>query len=103
MPQGKQPICYIGELGPALAVNLNVPNIGPRVSIVSHEGKLLARLGTLPAGLAAGRFIAPHGLAVDSHGDIYVGEVGYTAWSSVFPEQPVPAGLRTLQKLVKEG
>ncbi len=102
MPPGKQPICYIGELGPALAVNLNVPNIGPRVSIVTHEGKLLARLGTLPAGLAAGRFIAPHGLAVDSHGDIYVGEVGYTAWSSVFPEQPVPAGLRTLQKLVKE-
>lgn len=103
MPPGKQPICYVGELGPALAVNLNVPNIGPRVSIVTHEGKLLARLGTLPAGLAAGRFIAPHSLAVDSHGDIYVGEVGYTAWSSVFPEQPMPAGLRTLQKLVKEG
>ncbi|HUN48345.1 MAG TPA: hypothetical protein VMU85_17580, partial [Stellaceae bacterium] len=103
MPQGKQPICYIGELGPGMPVNLRIPNLGPRLSIVTHEGKLLARLGALTAGLEPGRFIAPHGLAVDSRGDIYVGEVAYTAWPSIFADQPRPSPLRSLQKLVKEG
>jgi len=102
MPAGKQPICYIGELGPGMPVNLRIPNLGPRLSIVTHEGKLLARLGSLTAGLEPGRFIAPHGLAVDSRGDIYVGEVAYTAWPSIFQDQPRPSPLRSLQKLVKE-
>ncbi len=29
-------------------------------------------------GIDAGQFIAPHGIAVDSHGDIYVAEVSYS-------------------------
>ena len=28
MPPGKCPICYIGELGPTMAVNRNAPNLG---------------------------------------------------------------------------
>ena len=48
---------------------------GPRVSIYTHKGELLARLGHEHAGLATGQFISPHGIAVDSRGDIYVGEV----------------------------
>ena len=103
MPQGKQPLCYIGELGPGMPVNIRIPNLGPRLSIVTHEGKLLARLGTLTAGLEPGRFVAPHGIAVDSRGDIYVGEVSYTAWPSIFADHPRPSPLRSLQKLVKEG
>ena len=39
-------------------------------------------------GLGPGQFISPHGLAVDSRGDLYVGEVCYTAWSSLFPDTP---------------
>ena len=31
-------------------------------------------------GTEAGKFIAPHGIALDSRGDIYVGEVAYTNW-----------------------
>ncbi|MCH9670856.1 MAG: peptidyl-alpha-hydroxyglycine alpha-amidating lyase family protein [Gammaproteobacteria bacterium] len=100
MPSGKNPICYIGELGPGMAVNMQMPNVGPRVSIVSNEGKLLARLGDVGAGLDAGQFIAPHGLAVDSHGDIYVGEVSYTAWPRIGDGDP-PNGLRSLRKLVR--
>ena len=50
-------------------------------------------------GLEAGKFIAPHGLAMDSRGDIYVGEVAYTNWPQSFPGQPMPRPLRSLQKL----
>ena len=101
MPSGKQPLCYIGELGPDKPVNRNVPNLGPRLSIVNHEGTILARLGALHAGLDPGQFIAPHGIAVDSRGDIYVGEVSWTAWPQINPDEPRPAGLRSLQKLIK--
>ena len=40
-------------------------------------------------------------MAVDSHGDIYVGEVSYTAWSQIYPNKDIPKGLRTLRKLVR--
>jgi DNA-binding beta-propeller fold protein YncE len=100
-PGGSKPIFYIGELGPGMAINSQHPNIGPRVSIVTHEGKLLARLGHAHAGEAPGQFIAPHGIAVDSRGDIYVGEVAWTYWPSALPDKPRPAHPRSLQKLVK--
>ena len=48
-----------------------------------------------------GKFLSPHGLAVDSKGDIYVGEVSYTNWPSTHPGVPVPKYLRSLQKLEK--
>jgi hypothetical protein len=102
MTGGKCPLCYIGEIGPYLGANRGMPNVGPRLSILDHQGKLLARLGNIPsAGTGPGQFLSPHGIAVDSLGDIYVGEVGFTAWPSLFPDQPVPAGLRCLQKFVK--
>jgi DNA-binding beta-propeller fold protein YncE len=97
----RRPIFYIGELGPSTPVNLPWPNIGPRLSIVTHDGKLLAELGDPHAGEAPGQFIAPHGLAVDSRGDIYVGEVSYTAWPQAFPDRPMPSHVRSLRKLVK--
>ena len=45
--------------------------------------------------------ISPHGLAVDSRGDIYVGEVSYTNWKTSFPDKPMPSSIRSLQKLEK--
>ena len=45
MTQGSNPIAYIGESGPGMAVNAKSPGIGPRVSIGTHEGKRIARLG----------------------------------------------------------
>ena len=70
------------------------------LSIVSNEGKLLARLGGEDGpGLEIGKFMAPHGLAVDSRGDIYVGEVAYTNWPNSHGDTPKPDHIRTLQKL----
>jgi NHL repeat len=71
------------------------------VSIYSAKGEMLARLGRRPAGLEPGQFVSPHGLAVDSRGDIYVGEVSFTNWGNRYKGQPPPPGLRSLQKLVR--
>jgi hypothetical protein len=40
-------------------------------------------------------------MCVDSHGDIYVGEVSWTLWPSSFPETPRPETLRCLRKFEK--
>ena len=99
MPPGKCPVCYVGEIGPYYEFNRGAPNLGPRLSILSNEGKLIARITTTPAaGTGPGQFISPHGIAVDSRGDLYVGEVSYTAWESNFPDKPKPRRIRSLQK-----
>jgi len=99
MPPGKCPVCYVSEIGPYYTHNRGTPNLGPRVTIMSNEGKVVARVGREPAaGLGPGQFISPHGLAVDSRGDLYVGEVCYTAWASLFPDTPKPRRIRSLQK-----
>lgn len=98
----KSPTFVIGELGPGLAINRNVPNLGPRLSIVDAKGKRIARLGGEEGpGVASGKFLAPHGIALDSRGDIYVGEVGVTNWDTSFPEEEMPAAVRATRCLQK--
>jgi len=80
-----------------------VPNLGPRLSIVDAKGKRIARLGGEEGpGVETGKFLAPHGIALDSRGDIYVGEVGVTDWRTSFPDTEMPTEVkvaRCLQKL----
>ena len=90
MPYGQRPICYIGEVGPAAAVSRDIPNLGPRVSIVDHEGKLIGRFGNTPAVTELGKFLAPHGIAFDSQGAIYVGEVSWTHGRRFIRANPTP-------------
>jgi DNA-binding beta-propeller fold protein YncE len=98
--RGKTPEFAIGELGPSMPVNRQHPNIGPRISFVDQKGRLLARLGGEDGpGLEPGKFIAPHGLAIDSRGDIYCGEVSYTEFPRLFPDQKIAWRMRSLQKL----
>src|SRR5262249_54781577 len=101
MPPGKCPVCYIGELGAVQPVSRNVPNLGPRVTIVDNTGMRISRLGGLGPGLGPTEFLAPHGLAVDSHGDPYVGEVSWTNWPQTFRDKPRPDNLRSLHKFWK--
>ena len=91
-------LIYIGQLPTQLAVNSSYPNIGACVSVHDSSGRRLARLGDIHAGEGPRQFLAPHGLTVDSHGDIYVGEVSYTACGQYLdPPRPV----RSFRKLVK--
>ena len=92
-------IFFVGELPTHLAVNKDVPNLGARVSILSLKGELLGRIGGRFAGEKPGEFVAPHGCAVDSRGDLYVAEVSWTAQGS--HEQP-PREIRSLQKFERQ-
>lgn len=65
-----------------------------RVSIFDRDGTLLARWGT-PEATAAGSFAAPHGLALDSCGDLYVSEV---TWTFAVSRGKAPADCHTFQK-----
>jgi DNA-binding beta-propeller fold protein YncE len=65
-----------------------------RVSVFDRDGRLLARWGG-PDACAAGSFAAPHGIAVDSRGDVYVSEV---TWTFAESRGHVPPGCHTFQK-----
>jgi len=73
---------------------------GGRFSIFDRQGKLLARWGGGANPCAAGDFFAPHDVWVDSHGDIYVCEV---VWSAGGSRGLVPADCHSLQKFVLQG
>lgn len=91
---------YVGELGAAILPNAQATGLGPRVSILNIHGNVLARLGDQPGGEAPGRFIAPHGICIDSRRDIYVAEV---SWTSTGSKLIPPREVRSLQKLVRKG
>jgi len=65
-----------------------------RVSIFTIAGQLLARWGNEAHDVSDPLFIAPHAIAVDSHGDLYVGEVSLTS-------AKIDRGPRTIQKFTR--
>ncbi|HAA78173.1 TPA: hypothetical protein DCE37_24005 [Candidatus Latescibacteria bacterium] len=93
------PKIYLGEYFCGIGSNRMGTNLGPRVSVMDRQGNVLARVGTEPYGDEPGRFYSPHGIAVDSKGDIYVAEV---SWSDYGSSMDPPRELRSMQKLVKK-
>ncbi|MBH77531.1 MAG: hypothetical protein CL897_04805 [Dehalococcoidia bacterium] len=88
---------YIGELNGMDGME-GCPGLGHRVSILTRGGDLLARFGDEQEGEEPGQFIAPHGVAVDSQGDIYVGEVSFSIRGRTLDP---PRELKSLTKLRK--
>ena len=68
---------YVGELNGSGPPG-GAPGLGHRVTIYDLEGKRVSLFGAEDEGEGAGHFIAPHGIAVDSKGDVYVSEVSFT-------------------------
>ncbi len=102
MPSGGCPYCYVGECGPTFGFSRNASNLGPRLSIISKkDGKVVSRIGDRTPENFPGPFTSPHGIAVDSRGDIYVGEVAKTGWGNLFPGVTPSPPRAVLQKLVK--
>ncbi len=73
---------------------------GGRVSIFDRNGALQARWGGGDNPCAPGDFFAPHGIWVDSCGDIYVAEVTLSAGGRA---GLVPSSCHTLQKFLRQG
>jgi len=71
---------------------------GGRVSIFSPKGELLTRWGGGETPTAPGDFFAPHDICIDSHGDIYVAEV---IWSAGGNRGLVSPECHSLQKFVR--
>jgi DNA-binding beta-propeller fold protein YncE len=65
-----------------------------RVSVLDFGGDVLVRWGSGDR-CAPGSFVAPHGIATDSNGDIYVAEV---AWTFAGSHGLAPSDCHTLQK-----
>ena len=75
-----------------------IPGSPPsRCSIFDLQGGLLARWGT-EEPCAPGSFFSPHGICVDSRGDLYVAEV---IWMAGGKDGLVPETCHTLQKFVR--
>ncbi|MCH7802020.1 MAG: hypothetical protein IIC24_10840 [Chloroflexi bacterium] len=97
--QRGDPLVYVGEYFGGIATNRMGTKLGPRITIFDTKGNIQAQLGDQPYGDEEGRFYSPHGISVDSHGDIYVAEV---SWSDYGSRMDPPRELRSMQKLVKK-
>ncbi|HYB70444.1 MAG TPA: peptidyl-alpha-hydroxyglycine alpha-amidating lyase family protein [Candidatus Bathyarchaeia archaeon] len=96
----KAGLFFVGELGSGMPVNEKTPNLGPRVSVLDAKGQRVARFGGQFPSDKPGEFFAPHGLVVDSRGDVYVGEVSYTGFGQFLDP---PRVLRSFQKFKRAG
>jgi DNA-binding beta-propeller fold protein YncE len=67
------------------------------VNVLDLDGNVLARWGSAES-CSAGGFVAPHGITVDSRGDVYVGEV---TWTYGVRQGYVPQGCHALQKFTR--
>ncbi|MFL2642310.1 MAG: peptidyl-alpha-hydroxyglycine alpha-amidating lyase family protein [Dehalococcoidia bacterium] len=79
---------YVGEMGPP-PVQEGVENLGNCVTIFSPTGDIIEKIGDKLPGAEANQFVAPHGIAVDSMGSIYVAEVAWTYWFSRQENPPI--------------
>lgn len=89
---------YNGADGVGLFGLADCPGVGHRISILTPEGKLKARIGHPEEGDGPGQFVAPHSVATDALGDIYVGEVSY---SNRGKHANPPKYFRCLRKLAR--
>ena len=94
--EGNTDVIYVGEYFCGIGTNDIGTDLGPRVSILNTKGEIIARVGKESYGEQAGRFFSPHGIAVDSKGNIYVAEVAWTDYGS---RMDPPKILRSMQKL----
>lgn len=92
---GPDGLVYIGELN-GVGLMAGASGVGHRISVYDRSGELQASFSAPEEGDAMGQFIAPHGVAVDSRGDVYVGEVSFTIRGSTL--EP-PRELKSLNKL----
>jgi hypothetical protein len=96
---------YIGEMGweqglPNMAGRILPEDRPSRLTIRDIDGNILSAWGG-PDPCASDGFSAPHGLWVDSRGDVYVGEVTQTALSRFYKRTTWHEGCHSLIKFAR--
>jgi DNA-binding beta-propeller fold protein YncE len=94
-----EPVCLIGEAGPAYNFNRDAPNLGPRVSIFDLQGELIRRIGSRQSASDPPSIVAPHGIAMDSRGAIYTAEPAMTRWRASGAVGAAPEDVVAVRKL----
>lgn len=74
---GRDGYLIITEMAPS-GPRAEVPNLGRHVVVLDSELREVARFGDGTSGEGPGQLIAPHGIAVDSHGGVFIAEVSWT-------------------------
>lgn len=102
---GAEGTIYVAEMPPPVYI-LDAPGLGHSVSIFQRDGTLMARLGEDKIGENPGQFSAPHGIAVDDDGSLYVCEMPNFNMGDVWIEEANRlhtdgSPLRTLVKLIR--
>jgi DNA-binding beta-propeller fold protein YncE len=93
---------FVGEIGYRYGLHFWYPpptpeSPQPNVSIWNLKGELQARWGGEDT-LAPGNFCCPHQVCLDSHGDLYVSEMVWTAAAS---KGILPKDYHSLQKFIR--
>ena len=102
--QSDNGLVYVGEFYAGIPQNeggmgnWTGNRLGPRISILDQNGEVVSRLGDQPIGESAGQFVAPHGISVNSIGDIFLAEA---SWSAYGIRQYPSREIRSLQKLTR--
>jgi DNA-binding beta-propeller fold protein YncE len=102
---GDQGMVYVAEMPPPVYI-LDAPGLGHAVNVFTKDGILVSRLGDDAIGERAGEFSAPHGIAVDNEGSLYVCEMPNFNMGDVWLEQAnrshIDASpIRTIVKLIR--
>ena len=88
---------YVGEVGGIFMFGqeARLDQRGARITVRDLEGNVQSEWGEEdPHG--AGRFFAPHGVALDSRGDLYVGEVTFS-----YSHRQAPPDAKVLRKYAR--
>jgi len=99
---GNEGVVYVAELWRRVGevsqrLGRNEVDAPARISVLAPDGSVLSRWGG-PNRCDPGMLCAPHSLALDSRGDLYVGEVTYTFGVS---RGDTPADCHTFQKFAR--
>ena len=103
MPPGNALSATSASWAPVQPVNRNVPNLGPRVTIVDHTGKRIARLGGLGPGLGPTSSWRRTGCAWTAAATSMSARCRGRNWPQIFPTSRGPTISRSLHKFRKVG
>jgi DNA-binding beta-propeller fold protein YncE len=89
-PSPVDDLLYVAELGPSRSHH-GLPQMGNRIAVLSRDGIEIGGIGAPLPGSAPDQFMAPHGIAFDSRGDMYVAETA-RAWTDGHLGLPAGSG-----------